>query len=523
MSGEAGSRQTFGDFTVDRADERLIGPHGPVKIGNKAFQVLAQLIDHEGRLLTKDALFSSVWDGMVVSESSLTSVIKELRRALGDDPREPRYIESVYGRGYRLLPPVTAGVAASPPATGPETNAPETPTAAEQGGAGQPPIVLVAPFNDDAVRQTHPYCASELREEILSGLARVREIQLVADDGNRRLAGTRGYQLAATLLPDAGAVKVIARAKRLSDGVVVWADTMTLAGAGGTAQGVDRIVRRIVGAALPAMDEDVLQGLPREPGDLYDAYLVAKRLSFTAANHEEAKFARDALERVIAERPGFGLAYPPLVRLYHTDFGWTALGSTGPAELAKALRLAKAGLTADRANAHAHSVLGWSYIWHGERALARRSFEQALALNPYNRVRVQEAATAWTYLGDLDGAHELLARALELDPLPDDDFCEDNGRLKLACGDYAGARESLRQVARGSIWADLYLGAAETALAVSDGSARIEAWVDRAVKGWHGGQPPARAEILAWIRRHHPLPVKAARAFFSPIERAIGS
>ena len=100
-----GTRQRFGDFTIDRADERLIGPQGPVKIGNKAFQVLAMLIDHEGRLLTKDALFSSVWDGMIVSESSLTSVIKELRRALGDDPRAPRYIESVYGRGYRLCRP----------------------------------------------------------------------------------------------------------------------------------------------------------------------------------------------------------------------------------------------------------------------------------------------------------------------------------------------------------------------------------------------------------------------------------
>jgi hypothetical protein len=44
-----------------------------------------------------------VWDGTIVSESALTSVVKELRRALGDDARAPRYIESVYGRGYRLL------------------------------------------------------------------------------------------------------------------------------------------------------------------------------------------------------------------------------------------------------------------------------------------------------------------------------------------------------------------------------------------------------------------------------------
>lgn len=96
----------FGDFVLDCHDERLIGRNGPIKIGNKAFKVLLLLAQQNGRLLTKDALFSSVWDGTIVSESSLTSVIKELRRALGDESRTPRYIESVYGRGYRFIAPV---------------------------------------------------------------------------------------------------------------------------------------------------------------------------------------------------------------------------------------------------------------------------------------------------------------------------------------------------------------------------------------------------------------------------------
>ena len=97
---------SFGDFRLDRADERLWGPDGPVKLGNKAYRVLSLLAEHEGRLLTKEALFSSVWDGTIVSESALTSVIKELRRALGDESRTPRFIESVYGRGYRFIEPI---------------------------------------------------------------------------------------------------------------------------------------------------------------------------------------------------------------------------------------------------------------------------------------------------------------------------------------------------------------------------------------------------------------------------------
>jgi len=513
-----GRNQRFGDFTVDREDERLIGPHGPVKIGNKAFQVLAQLIDHQGKLLTKDALFSSVWDGTVVSESSLTSVIKELRRALGDDPRDPHYIESVYGRGYRLIPPVATREAKRAPSQA----VPQEPEEPRAAAAGQPPLVLVAPFSDEAVRATHPFCARELREEVLSGLARVREIQLVADDGNRAPLDGRGYQLTATLLPDGGGVKVIARAKRLGDGVVLWAETMPLSGGTGTLEGVEKIVRRILGSALPALDEDLVLGLQGPPGDLYDSYLVAKRRSFTAASFEEAREARDELERIIAARPGFGLAYPPLVRLYNTDFGWTALGSTGAEERAKALDLAKAGLAADRANAHAHSVLGWCYIWHGERALARRCFEQALALNPYNRVRVQEAATAWTYFADFDGAQDLLDRAQQLDPLTDDDFCEDQGRLRLARGDYEGARDAFAEIARAStIWVDLYLGASETALGDPAGVARVRRWLPRVEGRWHGAAKPTPADVLAWTRRHHPFPEAKSQDFFAPIERAI--
>src|SRR5687767_3410266 len=96
----------LGDFVIDRADERVVGPDGPLKLGNKAYRVLLSLPGQDGKLLPKAALFSTVWDGTIVSESALTSAIKELRRALGDESRTPRYIESVYGRGYRLLTPV---------------------------------------------------------------------------------------------------------------------------------------------------------------------------------------------------------------------------------------------------------------------------------------------------------------------------------------------------------------------------------------------------------------------------------
>ena len=522
MPSDTRPNLAVGDFVIDRADERVLGPHGPLRLGQKAFRVLLSLAEQDGKLLTKDALFGSVWDGTIVSESSLTSAIKELRRALGDESRTPRYIESVYGRGYRLIAPVS-------PVEGNGAPAPVAPLVAKPAPPpleGTPPLVLVSAFRDEAVRERFPWCAAELREEVLSGLSRFREIQLVADNrGEEEAARTRqrerGYQLTATLLPDGEGVKVAARAKRLADGRVLWAETMSLTDTG-TAGGVERIVRRIAGAAIPAVDEDVLAALPHETGDLYDRYLIAKRRSFDARTFDDARAAAAALEAVIAEQPSFALAYPPLVRLYNTDFGYTGLGSTGADERAKSLALAKDGLAADRGNAHAYTVLGFCHLWHGETGLAGTCLDQALALNPYYPVRLQECATGRMFMGDVAGARALMDKARELNPVPDDNVQEDNGRLQLLEGDYEGARASLMSAVDGSIWAELLLAIAELRLGIGDGVDRIRRWRERVMRDWHRPPAPDAAEISVWIRRHHPFPADLAGRFFEGVEAALG-
>ncbi len=66
------------------------------------------LAERAQELVTKQELFDRVWGGMAVSDDALTSCIQELRGALGDDARRPRYIETRHRRGYRLMVPATA-------------------------------------------------------------------------------------------------------------------------------------------------------------------------------------------------------------------------------------------------------------------------------------------------------------------------------------------------------------------------------------------------------------------------------
>ena len=79
----------------------------------KAFAVLRHFVEHPAHLLTKDALLAAIWGDTVVSEAALTSCIRDVRRALEDTSREPRYIETVHRRGFRFIGPV-ATTAAEP-------------------------------------------------------------------------------------------------------------------------------------------------------------------------------------------------------------------------------------------------------------------------------------------------------------------------------------------------------------------------------------------------------------------------
>jgi DNA-binding winged helix-turn-helix (wHTH) protein/predicted ATPase len=72
----------------------------------KAFAVLRHLVEHAGRLVTKQELLAAVWSDTAVSEAALSSCIRDLRRALGDSPQTPRYIETVHRRGFRFIGPV---------------------------------------------------------------------------------------------------------------------------------------------------------------------------------------------------------------------------------------------------------------------------------------------------------------------------------------------------------------------------------------------------------------------------------
>jgi Tol biopolymer transport system component/DNA-binding winged helix-turn-helix (wHTH) protein len=93
----------FGSFTLD-PDERLLLRDGkPVQLTPKVFDLLLLLVENKGRLLEKEDLMSALWQDSFVEESNLSFNISILRKTLGEDPKQRRYIETVPKRGYRFI------------------------------------------------------------------------------------------------------------------------------------------------------------------------------------------------------------------------------------------------------------------------------------------------------------------------------------------------------------------------------------------------------------------------------------
>ena len=98
---------SFEGFQLDLGSGRLSGNAGPIAIAPKALAVLEYLVARPGQLISKDELLGAVWPGVFLGDSALKVCVSEIRRALGDDAKSPRIIETAHRRGYRFIAAIT--------------------------------------------------------------------------------------------------------------------------------------------------------------------------------------------------------------------------------------------------------------------------------------------------------------------------------------------------------------------------------------------------------------------------------
>ena len=119
MSGSELPIYEFGEFRLDTAKRQLFRSGNSLPLTSKVFETLLHLVEHAGQLVAKDELIRAVWPDTVVEENNLNQNISALRRLLGENRGDNRYIVTIPGQGYRFVaairsPSAEAGAARVP-------------------------------------------------------------------------------------------------------------------------------------------------------------------------------------------------------------------------------------------------------------------------------------------------------------------------------------------------------------------------------------------------------------------------
>lgn len=167
-SGQATYR--FGDFALDAADHRLTKRCTEIRLRPKTFETLLFLVRRHGHAVPKDQLLDVIWAHTHVSEAVLTHCIAEVRQALGDNPRAPRYLKTLPKVGYKFIADVEGDGRTADEGVFLRT-VPERRLAS---------AIAVLPFANLSADRDNEYFCDGLSEELINALTKVRELRVVA-------------------------------------------------------------------------------------------------------------------------------------------------------------------------------------------------------------------------------------------------------------------------------------------------------------------------------------------------------
>jgi TolB-like protein/Flp pilus assembly protein TadD len=413
----------FPPFLLDDEGQCLWRGNERVTLTPKAFSILNYMVTRAGRLITQKELLEALWPDTFVQPDVLKSHILDVRSALGDDARNPTFIETQQRRGYRFIAKVQDSAARAP-----RWNATLAKAAADS--TEREASIAVLPFSDMSSSKEFEYFSDGLAEEIINALTKVSGLRVIArtsafafkrqNKDIRRIAEALGVAniLEGSVRIERNRVRVAAQLIAASDGSHVWSgsydrgmtdifaiqDEISHAIAEALETRLGRKVKRLASARQPANPE------------AYQAYLEGRYYMHQVTPIGIAR-ALECYERAIRLDPGYALPHAGLAeRVYYQAIYLSArpreIVPAALASLARALQL-------DPSASDAHLARGifsafYEYNWKA----ADEHFAQAMELDPACP-RVRSARSFWLLAptGRFEEALAEIKRAVNLDPL----------------------------------------------------------------------------------------------------------
>lgn len=462
---ESSLEYQFGDFRLDLREEALFRDGDKVTINRRTFQVLRLLVERAGEIVSKQEFFDTVWADTFVEDNSLTVAVTTLRKVLGDNAKDPRFIENLPRKGYRFIAEVTATdkspVPAATPALAPDR--PQTPfrpssiqSWARIAGAAAVTVLVVAvalavaylrqapsktdsraerltsvaviPFKNDTAESE--YLAQGLTESVTNSLGRIAGLRVIHTNSaavyegrDRDAAGVGrasgvGCVLTGQLLQRGADIAVTVRLTDIASNGVVWEKRYEAPVTNAVTIAND--ISRDIANVARSYDGSLVSSASKRGTNDPEAYLlyVKGQYYWNKRTGIDVNKALALFQQAIDKDPTFALAYVGLASSYaHMDLA--PVPNPSPAErLALVRGAALKALEIDPDLGEAYSVLGLAEAYFGlDLKSAERDHQKGVTLSPNNATGHHWYAEVLVMQGRFDEAFHEYDLALEHDPL----------------------------------------------------------------------------------------------------------
>jgi TolB-like protein/Tfp pilus assembly protein PilF len=400
----------FGPFQLDAGEHRLMRDGAEVCLQPKAFEILRLLVEHAGRLLTKEELLRRIWPDALVEENNLNKNISLLRKILAECVSGINYIETVPRVGYRFIAEV----------------AQRTPVVSNGRESALEKSIAVLYFENLSGDKEDEYFRDGITEDVITELAKIKGLRVfprsavlafrdmplpIAQAGQQLRAA---YVLEGSIRRAGARLRITARLIETNSGHSVWSERYdrgvedVFAIQDEIAQNIARALR----VMLTEQEKQEIEKVPTSNVQAYDWYLRGRQY-FYQMRRQSLEFAHQMFARAIAIDPGFARAHAGVADCCSFLYMWHEVKEEN---LLAALAASAQAVTLDPESAQAHASLGLAEFLSKNYESAREAFEIALQLDPALYEACYFYARSCFAQGQYEKAAVLFSRASEVSP-----------------------------------------------------------------------------------------------------------
>jgi DNA-binding winged helix-turn-helix (wHTH) protein/TolB-like protein len=456
-------RLQIGEWWVNRSTNEIGRAEDTVRLEPKVMEVLMMLAERAGAVVSREELLSVVWPGVIVGDEALTQSIIKLRKALGDDPRSPAFIETIPKRGYRLIARVV-GADAAPAPRGDDGSASRSSAKPGRRGIRSPgavvavvlaaiaagvyfagsraPLSLRAPAGADSpdgasedaaglatvtvlsfetvgAGAEQAYLAQGISSDLMTDLSRlagVRVISTSAEARNGRAAKSARYVVGGSVQRAGAILRINVRLTDARTNEQLWSRRYERPF--GDLLAIQREISRGLIERLPATLSDAerrrLAKRYTRSAEAYEDFLRGRAL-FLVRRPEANEQARAFYTKALDLDPQFARAYAGLAMTYAMDYRYQR-SSESSAALDRALELAKTAREIDPDIPEVYWAIGFIDAQSRRADQAIEALEKAIELNPSYADAYALMGGIYTYIGRPARTIPLLRTALRFNP-----------------------------------------------------------------------------------------------------------